>query len=250
MITRYAPTPSGFLHAGNLVNIALTAELAQRKDATIVLRIDDADTHRVRRAYIDDVFAALHWLDVPWHVGPTSAGEMSSWSQQARRSEHRAAAQELLDRGAAYVCECSRAEWSDYTGDDCPRRCERRGLALTPGSTALRFAEEGLRHVVLWRREDEPSYHLASVVDDDLFGVDFVVRGADLEESSGIQRSISRALPGSGFHLAEVVHHRLLTDDGGRKLSKSAGSNATPPERTPAFRDHVYSLTQRLLPAS
>jgi len=255
VITRYAPTPSGFLHVGNLVNIALTARLAERNDASIVLRIDDADTARVRQAYLDDIFAALGWLDVPWHIGPRGVADLPKWSQHTRHDQYRSAAWQLREVGAAYVCECSRAEWtnwaqgSQYTGSDCPRGCSERNLHPTPGRNALRFAQPGLRHVVLWRREDGPSYHLASIVDDDFFAVDFVVRGADLEESTQIQRAISRALPGSRFHEAHVIHHRLLTDEAGRKLSKSAGHGAQAPERTAELRREVDSWVETLLVA-
>jgi len=253
MITRYAPTPSGFLHLGNLVNLSLTARLAERNDAAIVLRIDDADTARVRQAYLDDIFAALDWLGVPWHTGPRDVADLANWSQHCRHEMYRSAARELHDTEAAYVCECSRAEWSEWsessdsTGAGCPRRCAERSLRLTPGKNALRLAQVGLRDVVLWRREDGPSYHLASIVDDDYFGVDFVVRGADLEESTHIQRSISRALPGARFHDAHVVHHRLLTDESGRKLSKSAGHSARAPERTEELRREVDSWVEQLL---
>ncbi len=249
MITRLAPTPSGFLHTGNLVNFALTAHLARENDADILLRIDDADTARVRQAYVQDIFDALSWLGVAWTRGPRFAADVQQWSQKTRHSLYHRAARDLHDAGAAYVCRCSRAQWADYLGPGCPQACEERRLTLIPGENALRFAHEGLRHVVLWRREDGPSYHLASIVDDDHFGVDFVVRGADLEDSTDVQRAISRALPGSRFHEVEVLHHRLITDDGGHKLSKSAGYAATAPERTDALRREIDRYVDLLLVA-
>lgn len=249
MITRYAPTPSGFLHLGNLVNFALTARLAQESHAEIVLRIDDADTERIRQVYVEDVFDALGWLQLPWTIGPRSVDEVPQWSQRARLSEHWQAAEALRDLGKAYVCECTRVQWSTYEGPDCPRGCSSRGLTLTPGTNALRFDVSGFRHVVLWRREDQPSYHLASLVDDDHFGVDLVVRGSDLEASTEIQRALSRELPGSQFHSAKVVHHAILTDSHGAKLSKSAGTSAHPMHRTDLMRDQIHQHVDQMAAA-
>ena len=80
MITRYAPTPSGFCHQGNLVNFATTAALAEIVGAQIVLRIDDDDAQRMRQAYVNDIFDSLRWLDLPWSVGPRSPSELPEWS--------------------------------------------------------------------------------------------------------------------------------------------------------------------------
>jgi glutamyl-tRNA synthetase len=247
VITRLAPTPSGFLHTGNLVNFALTARLARENGAEILLRIDDADTARIRQAYVQDVFDALSWLGISWSIGPRTVEDVPEWSQKTRQSKYRRTARQLHDAGAAYVCQCSRAQWADYGGAGCPQDCESRQLTLASGENALRLAIEGSRDVVLWRREDGPSYHLASIVDDDHFGVDLVVRGADLEESTDIQRAISRAIPGSRFHEAEVVHHGLLTDDDGRKLSKSAGHGTTAPARSDALRSDIDRYVNEFL---
>jgi len=99
-------------------------------------------------------------------------------------------------------------------------------------------------HVTVWRREDLPAYQLASVVDDDRLGVTLVVRGADLAESTEIQRRISTALPSSSFHEAEVIHHPLVTGSDGAKLAKSAGSNAAPLQLTSYLREQVHRLAE------
>lgn len=246
MISRYAPTPSGYLHTGNLVNFVLTATLASKVDARIALRIDDADSARVRREYLDDIFDALIWLDLPWHIGPRGVDEMDAWSQSTRRHAYEAARDELQQAGATFACECSRTAWQDYAGDACPGQCRRREVRFKPGSTSIRFDHPGSPPVVLWRRDDTPAYHLASIVDDDLLGVDVVIRGADLEESTAIQRSISRSLSGSSFHRAEVWHHQLVTDVHGSKLSKSAGAGATPLPRTDEMKQEIHSRAEEI----
>src|SRR5580698_8544901 len=68
--TRIAPTPSGFLHLGNVLSFALTAGLARRSGASILLRIDDLDRERVSREYVEDIFDALNFLGIPWDEGP------------------------------------------------------------------------------------------------------------------------------------------------------------------------------------
>jgi glutamyl-tRNA synthetase len=75
--------------------------------------------------------------------------------------------------------------------------------------------------MVLWRRENIPAYHLTSVVDDARMGVNLVIRGADLLESTELQRSLSKAFPGDPLGKVSFVHHRLLTTEDGAKLSKS-----------------------------
>lgn len=233
------------------MNFATTAALAEIVGAQIVLRIDDDDAQRMRQAYVNDIFDSLRWLDLPWSVGPRSPSELPEWSQRSRRSHYERAMALLRQRGNAYVCACSRAEWGDFDGPGCPRDCQERELPLVSGESALRFDRDGMRDVVLWRRDDGPSYHLASVVDDDYFGVDLVVRGQDLRESTGIQKAISRCLPESRFHGAHVVHHALVTDSTGAKLSKSAGATSRPLERTEELREAITArsaaLTQLLV---
>ncbi|MHB1211957.1 MAG: glutamate--tRNA ligase family protein, partial [Candidatus Nanopelagicales bacterium] len=90
MRTRFAPTPSGYLHEGNAVNAVLTSWLAQQVGADIALRIDDVDATRFRREFIDDILAVLAWLDVPWSLGPRTAAEFDDHhSQRARTARYR-----------------------------------------------------------------------------------------------------------------------------------------------------------------
>ena len=75
--TRIAPTPSGYLHLGNVLSFALTAGLARQTGAGILLRIDDLDKGRVSKDYIDDIFDTLHFLRIPWNEGPRTFSDMS-----------------------------------------------------------------------------------------------------------------------------------------------------------------------------
>lgn len=247
MRSRYAPTPSGYLHIGNAANFVAIHTLAQRCGADILLRIDDVDTPRVRREYVQDIFDVLRWLDLPWDLGPNSPGNADSWSQLGRLDGYRDALAALRDTGEVYLCSCSRAQWATHQGEDCPSRCRERERRFELGRTAWRLRYDRDVDPVLWRREDVPAYHLTSVVDDDSWGVDLIVRGTDLAEATRFQRYLSSLLPGSSFSTASVLHHGLAADQGGRKLSKSAGGAGSTLDRTPANKERVMALAEQFV---
>lgn len=230
--TRYAPTPSGFLHIGNAANFVATHLLAVEYGAQILLRIDDMDSDRFRTEYLEDIFEVLRWLDLPWDLGPSSSVDMTTWCQSTRAERYRAALAALVDEGHAYLCSCSRSQWHSYHGEGCPGDCRNEKRRFEVTRTAWRLHYPAGPDPVVWRRDDLPAYHLTSVVDDDMWHVDLVVRGADLIDATNLQRYLSSLLPGSSFHAATVGHHALVTDDQGRKLSKSAGTQPSGLART------------------
>jgi glutamyl-tRNA synthetase len=238
--TRIAPTPSGFLHAGNALNFLIIERVADVCGAEIALRIDDVDTARIRDEYIEDVFEVLTWLNIDWTHGPRAASDMVEWSQRRRLDGYAALRDALLDSGFAYACSCSRADWDGYTGIDCPGSCGLRNYAFQPGITSVRVHVEDLEDPVVWRRDDVPAYHLTSVADDHEWNIDLVVRGDDLRESTDLQERISTLLPQNSFARCQVLHHPLITHKG-LKLSKSAGSGAAPMVRTAELRDELRS---------
>lgn len=227
LITRFAPTPSGFLHLGNAVHARLLAMLAEEFGWSIRLRIDDLDPDRTRGEYVADILDLVEWLDVPID------GDV--WRQSEHTEDYVTAREVLIERGA-YVCACSRSDWAEHAGPGCPRGCS--GLELISGHTALRIPTE-IDDIVVWRREGIPAYHLASIVDDDLMGITHILRGEDLLASTRTQRHLSALLPGNGFTDIEVAHHPLVTSVRGEKLSKSAGAQAQPLGRTPEIRDEI-----------
>src|SRR6185312_6440352 len=83
--TRIAPTPSGFLHLGNAYSFALTAALAGKYGARILLRIDDLDRERVQKQYVQDIFDTLNFLEIPWHEGPRNMDEYEKQYSQIHR---------------------------------------------------------------------------------------------------------------------------------------------------------------------
>src|SRR5688500_4640510 len=108
--TRIAPTPSGYLHAGNALSFILTKALAERTGAKILLRIDDLDQERVRKEYVQDIFDTLDFLGIEWHEGPRNYEDYKNhYSQQHRMDHYTSALQQLLEKNAVFSCTCSRS---------------------------------------------------------------------------------------------------------------------------------------------
>ena len=221
---RYAPSPTGVLHQGNLQTALLSWLQARQRCGTWLLRIDDLDTPRNRPGAVEAIEADLRWLGLDWD-GPTilqsrRKGVYDSWLSWFRRS------------GQVFPCRCSRRELA--------------GLALYPGtcrtaghpwgwqnqrlpSWRLQVPNsdpEGSGDVVLRRSDGFIAYQLATVLDELAFGITDVVRGEDLHQALPAQRSIYRALDQTPprFH-----HGPLVCDRSGNKLSKreaSAGLDA------------------------
>lgn len=242
MRTRIAPTPSGLLHAGNALNFLLVDELARRTGAQVLLRIDDLDKPRVRKAYVEDIFRLLPLLGIAWTEGPRDEADFQThWSQQLRLHRYHALIGRLVAVGATFACTCTRT-----SVPRCP--CASLGLPLdTPGAVLrLRTADappvsarmlNGLEVLldphqlipepVLRQRNGAPAYQVASLSDDIDLGIDLIVRGADLLPSTAAQLHMARALGLHAFLDARFVHHPLLTDPEGRKLSKSQQDSGT-----------------------
>src|SRR5690606_8710969 len=130
--TRIAPTPSGYLHLGNVFSFAVTAALAEQSGAQILLRIDDLDRERVKHEYVEHIFETLMYLGLPWHEGPEDYRDYEiTYSQRCRMRVYQAALQQLRDSGLVFACDCSRTTLlrshpeASYTG-----ACRHRGLPL------------------------------------------------------------------------------------------------------------------------
>lgn len=247
--TRIAPTPSGFLHVGNLFAFLHTAQRAKENGWSLRLRIDDLDRSRFRQAYLEDVFALLNTLGIPWEEGPRDAADfLAHYRQELRMPLYQSYLQRLRDAGWVYACSCSRSQLASYP--HYPGTCRHQQLPLDdpnlpwrlrlPEDAAVQLIDlEGKPQiiqlagllgdpVVLRKAENGirwPVYHLACVADDVLFETTHIVRGQDLYESSLIQLFMAQCLDLSAFTQIRFEHHPLLTTPDGRKLSKSAGDH-------------------------
>jgi len=247
--TRIAPTPSGFLHLGNVLSFAITAAIAERAGAKILLRIDDLDRDRVRKEYVQDIFDTLNFLEIPWHEGPRNYAEYESqFSQVHRVTLYHKALEELRQGDRLFACTCSRAQVRMNNPEEIyAGTCRDMRIAFDTKDVSWRLKTDiteditvntldhaaikahlpaSMQDFVVRKKDGYPAYQLASVIDDLHFGVDLVVRGEDLRDSTLAQLYLAARLGRNGFQRVTFHHHKLLSKKGGMKLSKSAGDTS------------------------
>ena len=252
-VTRFAPSPTGYLHRGHAFS-ALTAQAAARDaDGRLLLRIEDIDQTRCRPTFEAATYDDLAWLGVSW--------EQPVRRQSEHLADYAAAVHELEARGLVYRCFRTRKEVAEEIGRAPHGAMEAfRGQALPPaeetrrldagepfawrlslaaaeaavgGFAELSFVEEGQgpegEHgeihvrpelggdVVLARKDVGVAYHLAVTFDDALQGVTHVVRGQDLFEATHVQRLLQALF---GWPAPTYRHHRLLTGADGKRYAK------------------------------
>ena len=241
--TRLAPTPSGFLHLGNVASFVLTYLLAKNEGWQLLLRIDDLDQARYRPAYAEDIFKVLSTLGLEVDEGPSSVAELElEWSQRHRLNLYQDALAQLVEAQAIFACHCSRKEVraaQRLAKAGYPGTCREARHPLAPGvswrlkttHTALKLPSDfakapktpfptALQDFVIKRRDDLPAYQLVSVVDDLHLGVNRLVRGQDLWESSLAQWWLLTYLKAERPPW-QFYHHPLLEGAKEEKLSKS-----------------------------
>lgn len=241
--TRLAPTPSGYLHLGNVLSFSMTVAMARKCNAKTLLRIDDLDRSRADECYIRDIFDTLNFLEIPWDEGPRDLKEFNdSYSQVHRLDKYNLALAELADRRLVFACTCSRTELLAR-----PCFCKNERISLNTKNACWRLITdnkqepavknydgrqirsplpEDMRDFIVRKKDGYPAYQLASVVDDLFYGVDLVVRGADLWPSTLAQHVLGAALGSDRFNNIAFLHHPLLVEPSGLKMSKSAGATS------------------------
>lgn len=246
--SRFAPTPSGFLHLGNAFSFVLTWLVAQVGRGTIFLRIDDLDTARFRPEYLQDIFFSLEWLGLSYDRGPCSPDDHSrNFSQKWRTAHYRSFLQQLVKNRHAFFCRCSRKEIAENCADSQhPPACRLRKTPFAQGKTALRLLTPAgelttvpdlatphtfalytqMRDFVIMRKDGLPAYQIASLADDLTFGINTIVRGEDLWLSSAAQVFLAAQLGETAFLGSKFLHHSLFYDENGKKYAKSAGSSS------------------------
>lgn len=239
---RYAPSPTGLLHLGN-VRTALLAWLQIRAlGGTFVMRIEDVDTGRSRAAFERTLLTDLRWLGLDWDEGPEQGGPYGPY-RQSLCGERYAAAAARLD---TFPCTCTRKEVRAaaavhggeepvYPGTcwDGPTHPERpAALRWRPPQAVVEVTDTrmGTQREDLWneagcfllrRTDGDWAYNLAVVVDDGHMGISHVLRGEDLWTSTPRQVGLARAL---GLPIPEYTHVPLLRGPDGEKLSKRHGA--------------------------
>lgn len=248
--SRLAPTPSGLLHPGNGLSFVMTWALVRATGGHLLLRIDDLDKTRCRDEYIEDIFETLDWLGLDYDEGPTGVADFHRhWSQHRRLDAYHLALDALRTGGHLFACSCSRRDVLAAAAPDgrYPGTCAALGLPFDapevawrvrtqPAPPTLRMSDMGSTGpveapyagdaFVVRQRNAMPAYQLGSLVDDTLFGINFVVRGQDLWDATWAQLYLAHLLGNAAFARTQFWHHPLILGTDGHKLSKSKGAGS------------------------
>jgi glutamyl-tRNA synthetase len=255
VVTRFAPSPTGYLHIGGVRTALFNYLYAKHTGGQFLLRIEDTDRARSVPAAIDAIMDGLHWLGLHWDGDPVY--------QFSRADLHRAAAQKLLDEGKAYRCYATPEEltvmreeqkakglpirydgrWRDRDPKDAPGGNQKpviRFRAPQDGDTVItdlvqgpvRIANSQLDDMILLRSDGTPTYMLSVVVDDIDMGITHVIRGDDHLNNAFRQLQLILAL---GAPVPKYAHIPLIHGADGAKLSKRHGAVGVE-----FYRDHGF----------
>ncbi|HEC90603.1 MAG TPA: tRNA glutamyl-Q(34) synthetase GluQRS [Alphaproteobacteria bacterium] len=257
IVTRFAPSPTGYLHLGHAYSVLFAAGEAAKAGGRFLVRIEDIDRGRCRREFEDAILDDLRWLGLDWRQPCRRQSECMD--------DYRAALEKLQGLGLIYPCFCTRREiraeiaragqaphdafqgQPGPIGPVYPGACRRMTAAARGGRMAagdafalrldmeqaervagpLTWTERGegrikatpeiFGDVVLARKDTPASYHLACTVDDHIQRVSLVTRGRDLFKATHVHRLLQELL---GLDKPEYRHHRILTGANGRRLAK------------------------------
>ncbi len=237
VVTRFAPSPTGFLHIGGARTALFNWLFARRMGGKFLLRIEDTDRERSTQAAVDAIIEGMKWLGLDWD------GEVVH--QFSRMDRHAKVAHRLLEQGKAYHCYTSQAElvalreegkgydrrWRDKGPSDAPVGVKPVIRLKSPleGDVLVRDHVRGdvrvpatqLEDLIILRSDGTPTYNLAVVVDDHDMGVTHVIRGDDHLTNAAKQVVIYQLM---GWEVPEFAHIPLIHGADGAKLSKRHGA--------------------------
>ncbi|HUR43150.1 MAG TPA: glutamate--tRNA ligase [Aestuariivirga sp.] len=243
VITRFAPSPTGYLHIGGARTALFNWAYARHHGGKMLLRIEDTDRERSTAGAIEAILEGLTWLGLEWAGEPVS--------QYGRVLRHREVAEQLLAQGKAYRCYCSPQEldamrakaeaekrpirydgtWRDRDPAEAPAGIKPviRFRSPNDGETVVNdtvqgrvvFANKDLDDLIILRSDGNPTYNLSVVVDDHDMGVTHIIRGVDHLTNGARQTQIYEAM---GWRVPEMAHIPLIHGPDGAKLSKRHGA--------------------------
>ena len=265
MRLRFAPSPTGALHIGSVRTILYNYLFARQRTGSLILRVEDTDQDRLVAGAIDSIYEGLHWLGITWDEGPQEGGPHAPYVQSERLPLYQKHAQELIDKGAAYYCFCSKerlaARRAEQEARKEPTRYDRHCRNIPPDEAAeraktephvirLKAPDEGtlaiddlvhghiewqadtIEDQVLLKSDGFPTYHLAVVIDDHVMEITHIMRGDEWVASVPKHLLIYRAF---GWDVPPMAHVPSVLGPDGKKLSKRHGSTAVS-----QFRDDGY----------
>ena len=246
--TRFAPSPTGYMHVGNLRTALYTWLIARHADGTFILRIEDTDQGRLVEGATDVIYRTMAECGLTHDEGPDVGGPTGPYIQSERRDLYLPYAQLLVEKGAAYYCFCEKTESEEDSGnfdraDDPCRNLSAEEVAANlaagkPYVIRQRIPHEGtttfhdvsfgditvenktLDDQVLLKRDGLPTYNFANVVDDHLMGITHVVRGSEYLSSAPKYNLLYEAF---GWEIPTYVHCSPVMRDQHNKMSKRHG---------------------------
>jgi glutamyl-tRNA synthetase len=254
VVTRFAPSPTGFLHIGGARTALFNWLYARATGGTFLLRIEDTDRARSTEAAIHAILDGLRWLDLHWD------GEVVFQSERADR--HVEVANQLLATGNAYRCYCTPAEmeamrenarkegrppvydgtWRDRDPKDAPKgvkpairlKAPKEGATVVDDKVQGRVVTQNkeLDDLIILRSDGTPTYNLSVVVDDHDMGITHIIRGVDHLTNAARQTQIYNAM---GWSLPVFAHVPLIHNPDGKKFSKRHGALGVDAYRTMGY---------------
>ena len=246
--TRFAPSPTGYMHVGNLRTALYTWLIARHSGGKFILRIEDTDQGRLVEGATEVIYATLRKCGLTWDEGPDIGGPVGPYIQTERRALYGKYAELLVEKGHAYYCFCEKTESEEDSGnfDRAADPCRDMSLeearakvaAGAPyvirqkipaeGSTVLSDAVFGditvenstLDDQVLIKRDGLPTYNFANVIDDHLMGITHVVRGSEYLSSAPKYNLLYQ---GFGWDVPTYIHCSPVMRDAHNKMSKRKG---------------------------
>lgn len=246
--TRFAPSPTGYMHVGNLRTALYTYLIARHNKGKFILRIEDTDQGRLVEGAVDVIYRTMEQCHLEHDEGPDVGGPVGPYVQTERRGLYKEYAELLMERGHAYRCFCEKTASEEDTGEfdrgDDPCRCMSREESdrlaaegrpyvirqLIPHDGTTTFHDEtfgditvenaSLDDQVLLKRDGLPTYNFANVVDDHLMGITHVVRGSEYLSSAP---KYNLLYEGFGWDIPKYVHCSPVMRDAHNKMSKRHG---------------------------
>ena len=246
--TRFAPSPTGYMHVGNLRTALYTYLIARHNNGKFILRIEDTDQGRLVEGAVDVIYKTMAQCHLEHDEGPDVGGPVGPYVQTERRPLYKEYAELLMEKGHAYRCFCEKSASEEDTGEfdrgDDPCRelsreeSDRRAAAGEPYVIRQRIPHEGtttfhdeifgditventtLDDQVLIKRDGLPTYNFANVVDDHLMGITHVVRGSEYLSSAPKYNLLYQ---GFGWDIPCYVHCSPVMRDAHNKMSKRHG---------------------------
>jgi glutamyl-tRNA synthetase len=252
--TRFAPSPTGYLHIGGLRTALYAWLYARKNNGVFILRIEDTDLNREVEGAKEVIYSTLKLTGLNYDEGPDAGGDFGPYIQSERKQIYREYAEKLIDRGAAYRCFCTKERLADERA-----KAEARGESYTYDKHCLHLSKEEIQQKliagepyvirqniprkgettykdavfgeitvpnadlddnVLLKADGMPTYNLANVIDDHLMGITHVIRGTEYLSSTPKYNHLYLAF---GWDIPEYIHLPVVMKDKQRKLSKRHG---------------------------